>query len=402
MGPVRYALGKWHVKFKRDEMGAAALFCAGNDNAVLNGSGRTEALGKLEFIGDLVVDVDTVSVIVENRSGKNMPYVVLAMNNGSHLCSCRTLQILGLCCRHFWMAICLSCKFRFHIGILNQHRLVEQGRRPMTDWPATVALKWAIARNHAATVEDDAIREALIVPTRGQAGRWQAITDTTTIESSLVDLKEKGATPQDRRFLYVDCIKRTTAALGVGVETIELDHHLNHLVTSFVAQVERTASVGSEAEIAVGNPDVVRLPASSRRQGRKSRAFLGSGAKGARTDGGWVINALFFSRITFSFFEATAVHCASDADTMVAYICGVLCWQWNGREVGGGLLCANNKPFTLRYSPLRKPAHPTDRPTGTIKQLFFWGVFFFFFACALRLSSHSNRAAVIEPQQPAE
>ena len=124
----------------------------------------------------------------------------------------------------------LSCKFRFHIGILNQHWLVElvkQGRRPMTDWPATVAPKCAIARNHAATVEEDAIREAPVVPTGGQAGRWQAITDTTTIESSLVDLKEKRATPQDRRFLYVDCIKRTTAAaLGVGLETIEPDYHL--------------------------------------------------------------------------------------------------------------------------------------------------------------------------------
>ena len=76
-------------------------------------------------------------------------------------------------------------------------------------------------------------------------------------------MKEKGATPQDRRVLYVDCIKRTTAALGVGIETIEPDL-LNHLVTSFVAQVEWAASVGSGAGIAVGNPDVVRLPASSR------------------------------------------------------------------------------------------------------------------------------------------
>ena len=97
-----------------------------------------------------------------------------------------------------------------------------------------------------------------------------AITDTTTIESSLVDLKEKGATPQDRQFLYVDCINRTTTALGFGVETIEPDHLLNHLVTSFfVAQVERAASVGSGAGIAVGNPDVVRLPASSRSTGRR-------------------------------------------------------------------------------------------------------------------------------------
>ena len=108
------------------------------------------------------------------------------------------------------------------------------------------------------------------MPTEGQAGRWQAITDTTTIESSLIDLKEKGATPQDTRFLYVDCIKRTTTALGVGVETIEPDHHLlNYLVTSFVAQVGRAVSVGSRAGIAVGNPDVVRLPASSRSTGRR-------------------------------------------------------------------------------------------------------------------------------------
>ena len=223
----------------------------------------------MEFIGDLVVDVDTVAVIVENRSGKNMPYVVLAMNDGSDLCSCRTLQILGLCCRHFWMAMRLSCKFRFRIGILNQHWLVEQERKPMTDWPATVAPKWAIARNHAATMEEDAIREAPVVPTGGQAGRWQAITDTTAFESSLVDLKENGATPQDRRFLYVDCIKRTTAALGVGIETIEPDPLLNHLVMSFVAQVERAASLGSGAGIAVGNPDVVRLPASSRSTDRR-------------------------------------------------------------------------------------------------------------------------------------
>ena len=112
-------------------------------------------------------------------------------------------------------------------------------------------------------MEEDVIREALVVPTGGQAGRWQAITDTTTIESSLVDLKEKGATPQDT-FFYVNCIKRTTAALAVGVETIKPDHHLlNHLVTSFVAQVEQAASVGSWAGIAVGNPDVVRLPVSN-------------------------------------------------------------------------------------------------------------------------------------------
>lgn len=123
--PMRYVLGKWPFKFTRDEMGTAALFCAGNDNAVLDGPDRTEALGKLEFIGDLEVDGDTVAVIVENCNGKSMSYMVLAKNDGSHPCSCQTLQNLGLCCHHFWMAMRLSSKFRFHVGILNQHWLVE-------------------------------------------------------------------------------------------------------------------------------------------------------------------------------------------------------------------------------------------------------------------------------------
>ena len=163
------------------------------------------------------------------------------------------------------------------------------------------------------------------MPTGGQAGRWQAITATTTIVSSLVDLEEKGAMPQDRRVLYVDCTKRTTAALGVGVETIAPDHHLlNHLVTSFVAQVERVASVGSRAGIAVGNPDVVRLPASSTSTGRRQvgshERFSEAGSRAHDQTGGRLIDALFFSRITFSFLEATAVHCASDAATMVAYV----------------------------------------------------------------------------------
>ena len=105
------------------------------------------------------------------------------------------------------------------------------------------------------------------MPTGVQADRWQAIADTTTIGSSLVDLKEKGATPQDRRFLYVDCIKRT----------IEPDHHLlNHLVTSFVAQVERVASeCRFEARccivsgMSVGNCFIIRMTGADKR--RKAR-----------------------------------------------------------------------------------------------------------------------------------
>ena len=86
----------------------------------------------------------------------------------------------------------------------------------MTGWPVAVAPKWAIARNHAATMEEDVIREASVVPTGGQAGRWQAITDTTTIEPSLVDLKEKGATPQDRQFFVCGLYKENHSNFGVS------------------------------------------------------------------------------------------------------------------------------------------------------------------------------------------
>ena len=89
-----------------------------------------------------------------------------------------------------------------------------------------------------------------------------------------------------------------------------------------------------------------------------------------------MIDALFFRRITFSFFEATAVHCASDTVTVVVYVGSCVS---SGTGGGRGLLCTNNKPSTPRYSPLGKPAHPIDRPTGTIKQLFWGGGAFFFF-----------------------
>ena len=92
--------------------------------------------------------------------------------------------------------------------------------------------------------------------------------------------------------MYVDCIKRTTAALGIGVETIDPDHLLNHLVTSFVAQVGRAASVGSGAVIAVGNPDVVRLPAScSRSMGKRQvgshERFSEAGSRAHAQTGDW-------------------------------------------------------------------------------------------------------------------
>ena len=53
------------------------------------------------------------------------------------------------------------------------------------------------------------------MPTGGQAGRWQAIADTTTIGSSLVDLKEKGL--RHRTDVFVCRLyKESHSSLGVS------------------------------------------------------------------------------------------------------------------------------------------------------------------------------------------
>ena len=70
----------------------------------------------------------------------------------------RTLQILGLCCRHFWMAMRLSCKFRFHIGMLNQHWLVERGRRPIGRWSSCRPGLHAWPRSFTAPLTREALR----------------------------------------------------------------------------------------------------------------------------------------------------------------------------------------------------------------------------------------------------
>ena len=98
-----------------------------------------------------------------------------------------------------------------------------------------------------------------------------------------------------------------------------------------------------------------------------------------------MIDALFFSRITFLFFEATAVHRANEAVTMMAY---VGCCAGGGTGGGGGYYCVQttNPPPRATHRWENRPTRSIDRPTGTIEQLFFWGggIFFRFFACALR------------------
>lgn len=168
MASMRFALGVWPFKFTVDEMAAASVFCSDPENEVLSGPDRSQALGGMSWIGDMVVNVETVALIVENHDGTKMRFIVLRMEDGSHLCSCRTLQVLGLCCRHFWAAMRLCSKYQFHVGILNEHWLAERGRIPVSEWPEASKPKWARASNNGPVTEaEDAVLNVPVVVSGG-------------------------------------------------------------------------------------------------------------------------------------------------------------------------------------------------------------------------------------------
>ena len=86
---------------------------------------------------------------------------------------------------------------------------------------------------------------------------------------------------------------------------------------------------------------------------------------------GRVIDALFFSRITFSFFEATAVHCASDASVHDRSFAAHLTREALRAErraaaerVVQGVLKVAFRSF-LDQLPPRLPPRPSTNPTFT-------------------------------------
>ena len=67
-------------------------------------------------------------------------------------------------------------------------------------------------------------------------------------------------------------------------------------------------------------------------------------------------DALFFRRITFSYFEATAVHCASNAATMVAYVGYCV-----GNGTGNHFLAANKITDAGEICGASREAHNIKR-----------------------------------------
>ena len=101
MEAPEFSIAPWPRRFMEQEMGAAILYCQlGGEIA---GSERAEALKRtFEYIAEKLCDVVFVFQVCESRGSHTYSYLVTLFSDGSHLCQCRTLQVLGLCCRHFW------------------------------------------------------------------------------------------------------------------------------------------------------------------------------------------------------------------------------------------------------------------------------------------------------------
>lgn len=136
----KFPIALWPRRFTEQEMVAAVLFCQMGGGEV-DGPERAAALQRsFEYIGNKLCDVSYVFGIQEHRDKKTFDYLVLLFADGSHLCQCRTLQTLGLLCRHVWAAMLHSPRFRFHIGLLHEHWLTETARgTPQKDWPDAAA-----------------------------------------------------------------------------------------------------------------------------------------------------------------------------------------------------------------------------------------------------------------------
>ena len=93
--------------------------------------------------------------------------------------------------------------------------------------------------------------------------RWEAIAEGVTIQSTLVRMKEQGYTVQDRRKLYVDLVKISTAMVAKGVDTVDPDT-LRHIFGTCEAQINQAARVGLQTRAVVGDPEPVCLPARKR------------------------------------------------------------------------------------------------------------------------------------------
>lgn len=220
LSACEFSIGRWPRRFMEQEMAAALLHCKQGGEEI-NGPQSADALSHtFEYISEKLCDVIFVYQVREERDSKSFPYVVLLFSDGSHLCQCRALQTLGLGCRHFWAAMLLHPKFRFHVGLLHEHWLTEKARRTLEEgWPPAATPEWIAAdRQGGAAGGTESVQEA--ASETGVGGGWKAVVGSSqTVQTVLLDLKGKGPSVQDRQILYADVSKTLGLSCSILSDT---------------------------------------------------------------------------------------------------------------------------------------------------------------------------------------
>ena len=184
-----FSIDPWPRRFMEQEMGVAILYCQLGGEGIA-GPERAEALKRtFEYIAEKLCDVFFVSQVCESRGSHTCTYLVTLFSDGSHLCQCRTLQVLGLCCRHFWTAMIHSRRFQFHVGLLHEHWLAEKARgTPEGDWPSAATPKWIAADRHGGAAAGTDGFQGTAASSVG--GGWQAFVGSSqTVPTVLLDLR---------------------------------------------------------------------------------------------------------------------------------------------------------------------------------------------------------------------
>lgn len=278
----KFSIGEWPRQFMELEMDAAAIYC-NSGGEELDEEDRTQALQRpFEYIEEKLCEIDAVQCVVEMRDGESYEYLVARFLDGSHLCGCRTLQTLGLPCRHFWAAMLQNKNFGFQIGLLNEHWLSEKARgTPQSDWPECAVVKWIVADRYGGAKGATEVFQGSASGSTGDIS-WKAFTkgySRQTLQTVLLDLTEKGPTVQDRQVLHADVSKKLDEA-GSIISGSMPPAQARALAESFLQTarklVQEQQGCGS---VFVGLPDTVCLPAKS--SNKRKRACVETAAIGA-------------------------------------------------------------------------------------------------------------------------
>lgn len=264
-------------------MGAAVSFCI-LGSEMLDGPDRAKALRAFDYIGEKLAQVTAVARIVESRDNQHYNYYVLRFDDGSHLCTCRTLQKLGVFCRHGFAAMLLSALFGFNVGLVHEHWLNQKAREtPQESWPHDGVPKWILADNHGGA--EGKMKE---VVGSTSTGGWLAYAGTSyqTVQTVLLDVKEKGPSEQDRRVVFADVTKMCNEACAIMSDTLP-PGEARILAENFVLNVRRLAvernGQDKDGRTVLGNMPTVRLPARASSKRQKSSIELNSTQQGSKS-----------------------------------------------------------------------------------------------------------------------